>query len=266
MQEVIKASGEREKFNSKKIYRGIVLAGGSKKLASDTLDYVRKNFKQDITTEEILSLVLKSLKSERGVAARYDLKRAVMSLGPSGFPFETYFSAILSEHGYKTSLRQVLKGKNVSQEIDIIAKNKHSYMVECKYHNNSGNYAGLKEAMYTYARFLDVKKYHLDFPWLATNTKCSDSAKNYAKGVDLKITSWNFPKDESLQKMIEDKKLYPVTLVRDISSENKNKLYSAHVMFIRDLVNLSFNDLKRKTKISDDVLKKIISEAKEILG
>jgi len=266
MQEVIKASGEREKFSPKKIYRGILLAGGSKTLANETISFVEKNLKKNITTEEILTFVLKNLKKERGVAQRYDLKRAIMSLGPSGFPFETYFAAILREYGYKTTLRNLLQGKNVKQEVDIIARNKYAYMIECKYHNSSGNYAGLKEAMYTYARFLDVKKHKLDFPWLATNTKCSDSAKSYAIGVQLKITSWNFPKEESLQKLIQDKELYPITLIRDLSNETKHKLYSAQLMFVRDLIRYPEHELKKRTQLSDETLKKIISQAKEILN
>jgi len=51
----------------------------------------------------------------------------------------------------------VIKGKCVNQEIDVVAENPSGrYMIECKFHNVP-IYTGLKEVMYTYARFLDVK-------------------------------------------------------------------------------------------------------------
>jgi hypothetical protein len=105
-----------------------------------------------------------------------------MSLGPSGFPFEIYFAKILENYNYKTKVDNIIPGKIILHEVDIIAeKNKKKYMIECKYHNEIGVHTKLHVAMYTYARFLDVKKY--DIPWLVTNTKCVDVALDYAKGV-----------------------------------------------------------------------------------
>ena len=51
-----------------------------------------------------------------------------------------------------------MKGKCASHEIDVIADKGDSlrYMIECKYHNSQGIYTGLKEALYTHARFLDL--------------------------------------------------------------------------------------------------------------
>jgi predicted RecB family endonuclease len=55
-----------------------------------------------------------------------------MSLGPSGFLFEQFFSEILKNYGYKTKINVFLKGKIITHEIDIIAEKNKKYMIECK--------------------------------------------------------------------------------------------------------------------------------------
>ena len=261
---ILKASGQKEKFKPKKIYKKIIKAGGSKKLANKTLKNLKRKIHENIPTKKILDIVLVNLKNEPDVAARYDLKRAIMSMGPSGFPFEQYFARILAEYGYTTITNEKIKGKKVKQEIDIIAENKQKFMVECKYHNIVGNYAGLKEAMYTYARFLDIKKHGFDYPWLVTNTHISNDAIAYANGVKLKITSWKYPTKKGLKDLIEKKKLYPITIIRSLNQKTKVKLYAAKLMLLKDLFVYPINELKEKTNISERMLKKILKEARSI--
>ncbi len=263
---ILKANGTSEKFQSDKVHKAIIKAGGSKSLANETIRKLKKQIHNNITSEKVLSIILSNLRTHPEVAAKYDLKRAIMSMGPSGFPFEKYVAKILAEYGYITKINQNLQGKKVNQEIDVIAKNKYKYMIECKYHNHVGNYAGLKEAMYTYARFLDVKKHGFTCPWLITNTHISNDGIAYANGVKLKITSWKYPVRESLKELIEKKKLYPITIIRSINKETKEKLYAARLMLAKDLLKFSIKKLKEKTNISEATLKKIIEEAKLICG
>ncbi|MCK5615366.1 hypothetical protein KAR91_76590 [Candidatus Pacearchaeota archaeon] len=263
---VIKASGEFERFNSKKVYRGILRAGGSRQLARDTITELKTKVKDGIATTKILDIILTVLKREPDVAARYDLKRAVMSLGPHGFAFEVYFSQILKEHGFEAKTSNMIKGKKIMQEVDIIATKKYAYMIECKYHNKTGNYTGLKEAMYTYARFLDVKKKKLNYSWLATNTHCSNKAIMYSKGVGQKITSWGYPKKGNLKDLIERKGLYPITIVKYVSPEVKEQLYKAKIMLAKDLIKYPAKELSEKTGISEKIINKILTEVREICG
>ena len=82
-----------------------------------------------------------------------------MLLGPAGFNFESYMAAVLAANGYEIiSIRSKVRGKCVEHEIDlsILSKNGDKAMVECKYHNSLGIFTGLKESMYTHARFLDI--------------------------------------------------------------------------------------------------------------
>jgi len=265
MRRVIKASGLGEKFSSQKIYNTILEAGGSAKLARGIVDVVKRRYHEDITTQEILEIILYELKSFPDIRARYDLKRAIMALGPSGFPFEQFFGDVLKYYGYETKVGNFIKGKIITHEVDIIAKKEKSYMIECKYHNELGKSTNLHPALYTYARFLDLRD-KPDMPWLVTNTKCSQDARDYARGVGLKITSWNFPKNKSLQKFIELKKLYPITILKSINEETKEKLFMAKIVIAKNILNFSAEDLMKKTNLSEREIKKIIEEVKIVCG
>jgi len=264
---VIKAYGNKEKFDKRKIERTCLKAGASKQLAKDVSNKVEKIVYEGITTKEILKITLKLLKDKPEVASRYDLKRAIMFLGPSGFPFEKFFAAILKNYGYKTEVGIEIKGKATTHEVDIIARKDKNYMIECKYHNQLGTHTDSKVAMYTYARFLDLKnnpENKIDEGWLATNTKCTTHAIQYAKGVNLKITSWQYPKNDSLQKLIMKKRLYPITILRSINSDIKEKLSQANIILAKDLIDLNLDELKRKTMLPENVLMRIIKEAREV--
>jgi len=265
MSYVIKANGEKERFSSNKIRRSILEAGGSKELANMTVEKIKKKRFDDISTGKILDLTLKSLKSDVGVASRYDLKRAIMQLGPTGFPFEKFFSIVLKNHGYDVKVGQTFQGKNITHEIDIIAKKKKTFMVECKYHNQLGAKTRVKVPLYVYARFLDLKG-KFDSPWVATNTKCTSDVKNYASGVGMKITSWNYPDGTSLRDLISAKKLYPITIIRGVSDDVKNKLFDSNVFLIKTLAESDIDNLRKRTRLSPKILAKIVKEAKAILG
>ncbi len=267
---VIKASGLEEEFNSRKIYHTILGAGGTGKLARDIVEVVKKKFHDGMTTKEILEIVLRELKEFPKLYARYDLKRAIMSLGPSGFPFEHFFGHLLEYYDYKTKVGNFIKGKVINHEVDIIARRivggkEKSYMIECKYHNEPGTLTKLHPALYTYARFLDLDpKEKPDMPWLVTNTKCSRDAKGYAKGVGLKITSWNYPQSNSLQKLITRKKLYPITIIKLISHKTKEKLFGSKIVIAKHLLDFSVEELIQKTELSESEIKKILEEVKII--
>lgn len=263
---VIKESGKKEKLNLKKLKRTILEAKASEKLANKAVRNVKNKAYPGITTREILQLVLEILKKEPGIAQRYNLKRAIMILGPTGFPFEKFISKMLKEYGYKTRIDVFMRGKCVTQEVDVLAKKGNKkYMVECKYHNTPGKKSDLKVVMYTYARFLDLKHKKFSQPWLVTNTKCTSEAIRYAKGMNLKIISWRYPRKESLEKMLIEKNLYPITTLMIPTLKVKQKLVNANIMLVRDLLKHRLPYLWLKTRIPKRVLKKLREEAKQIL-
>jgi len=268
MKRIIKSNGEEEVFKKFKIIRTAVRAGASRKLAENIAGKVYYKINNGDSSKKVLDLVLKYLKGDKGVAARYDLKRAIMNLGPHGFSFEEYFSQILKEYGYETTTNNYIKGKVVIQEVDIIAKkDKKVFMIEAKYHNQFGGRVKSKEAMYTYARFLDIKNsIKVNQPWLVTNTKCTDNAIGYSTGVGQKITAWNYPERENLRELIEKKNLYPVTVFKSVSGHVKEKLFGADILMAKDLFEYGVNELVEKTGLRSKGVKKVLDEAGRVVG
>lgn len=261
---VVKESGEKERFMPEKLMRTLARAGVSNEIARNVVKEIKGKLYDGITTRVILQLALNKLKRHDPISgARYDLKRAIMNLGPTGFPFERYFAELLKHHGYKVSVGRIFHGNLVSHEIDVCAKKDKTYMIECKYHNAPGIYTSIKVALYVYARFLDLKN-KFDVPWLATNTKFSNKVEKYARGIGMKLTSWQYPKNESLQDLIENKNLYPITILKSVDESVKGKLSQANIMLVLHLLDRDIKELKRRTKLPENILKKVVDEAKGI--
>ncbi len=265
--EIIKATGEKTNFEKVKIEKSVLKAGASKILAKNIAKRVESQIQKGSSTEKILNTTLKYLDKKPEIAARYDLKRAIMSLGPSGFPFEEFLSQVLENYGYKTQTGKNIKGRMISQEIDIIAEKKLKHMIEAKYHNSRGIHTDTKVAMYTYARFLDINsnpKENFENAWLVTNTKCTSNATKYSQGVNLKIIGWGYPKKGNLQELIEKKGLYPITIIPGMSKKVKEKLFSTKIILAKDLANHKIEDLVEKTNLNKATLEKILEKAKAI--
>jgi len=97
-------------------------------------------------------------KKSPSIAARYNLKRALMELGPAGYPFEQFVAHIFSAQDYETIINQIISGNCIDHEIDITAtKASKHFMIECKFHNRTGLKTNIKVILYIQARFEDVR-------------------------------------------------------------------------------------------------------------
>lgn len=274
---IVKANGRVEEFQPRKIKRTLLRAGVSKVTAGKIMEKIEDTLYDGITTEEILKRVKALIpKQEIQAAIRYDLKGAIMRLGPTGFPFETFVAEILEHYGYKTKLRTFLKGRCVRHEIDVIAERTNGAvircMVECKFHNQLGGYVDLKDVLYTYARFLDLnegsaigKGDRFDEAWLVSNTRASPEAKRYASCRGLRLLCWKYPKSGSLEKMIEEKNLYPVTMLPSVDKDTLDKLFAASLMLAKDFVTHDISYIN-KTGLTKGKLENLISEAKQLFS
>ena len=267
--DIIKADGRRVVFRKSKIASSIVRAGGSKKLAQAIASRVSRKIHNGETTKRVLDLTLRNLKNDKPVAARYNLKHAIMELGPAGFTFEEYISQVLQAYGYETVTGAHIRGKVILQEIDVIARkmNKTS-MIEAKYHNQRGSRTNTKVAMYTHARFLDVSsnaKNSFTDAWLVTNTAVTHSARDYSRGAKLRIVSWDYAsKGASLREMIEAEKLYPITIFTCVSKKVREKLFRAKVVLAKDLVEKDVDEIHHKTGVSKRDIESVLNEIKGI--
>lgn len=283
---VTKASGRMEKFSMNKIKRTCMRAGVSREDADLIANQIRQRVRNGMSTHEIFEMTLSLLKKKVPAAgARYDLKGAIMRLGPAGFVFEDMIAQILKEHGYTAKVHSMIKGgSGVLHEVDVVAgktvsvragivSNIRYYCIECKYHNSPGIYTGLKDVLYTYARFLDLQDgfkkgfcQRFDNAWLITNTKFSPDVKDYAKAKDMRLLSWDYPAGESLPDLIEQKKLYPITMLRNLDSNTQGNLAKANIIFCKTLLVTKIEKLNQKTGISVKKLKELIIEAEKIVA
>jgi hypothetical protein len=281
---VVKASGETENFDPAKIRRTCLRAGASDDLADRVVKEVTRRVRQGMSTHEILEMIIELLgKEQPHIAARYDLKGAVMRLGPAGFAFEALLAEVLREYGYTAVVHNMVQGACVVHEIDVIAtkpyeprpglKELKTYMVEAKYHHATGIYTGLKEALYTYARFLDLQEgnklgkcQRFDQPWLATNTKFSPEALAYATCRGVMLLGWAYPVGNSLQDMLEAKQLYPITVLRTLDFDSQIKMATHKLMLIKDLIRVPTQKLQQITGLSDRKLRDMIAEAEMIMS
>ncbi len=212
---VIKSDGRRVPFDVYKVEATCRRAGASPSLAKRIAQYISEIAYDGISTKEIYELVLAALAGETEhpeIKHRYRLKESIMLLGPAGFNFETYVAEVLAANGYEiSSIRPKVNGRCVEHEIDLsIAKDRSRIMVECKYHNSAGTFTGLKESMYTHARFLDItegKAGLFEKEMLVSNTRVSQEALKYALCIGQEVLSWRYPPEEGLERLIEQKGL-----------------------------------------------------------
>jgi len=240
-------------------------AGASKKIAESVAEEVEKRIYDGISTDEVLEMVIDLLfRHEYPKAERYDLKRSLIRLGPSGFGFEKFVARLLEEYGFETETNVTVQGNCVEQEIDVVAeRGGEKFMIECKFHNLP-IYTGLKDAMYTYARFLDVREHGFTQPWIFTNTKFSEEGKKYAGCVGIKLTGWSYPEREGIEILLESKGLYPITILR-IDKEVLDELVRAGLVFCRDVVNAGEEKLQ-EIGLSAKKARDVVAEAKKVIG
>ncbi len=274
--EVVKRSGVREPYNPEKVKTAVIRAGASEELAGKILDKVESKLYDGITTHDIYKIAFKILEKEKhSLASVYDLKRAIMRLGPAGYSFETYIGEILKEHGHEVMLRQMMNGVCVEHEIDVIADDSSGgyTLIECKYHNKEGIYTGLKTVLYTYARYLDLCEgwkpnenlIRFNSVMLATNTKFSSNAIKYAECKNIRLLGWRYPKEEGINNLIDGRKLYPLTILHKMDPVTKKKFSDAGIMMVKDLLDITPEELSMKTGIHEKKIKELTFEARSFI-
>lgn len=250
-----KASGQYQKFDREKFVTSLLRSGAPKHLAHHLSRQAERFEKRLQSTDQIFTYARQELaQRDRKAAMRYSLKRAVFELGPTGFPFEQYVARLLTRLGYRTQTNDFIRGYCVSHEVDVLAwKGKKTYLVECKYHAYKGIKTNVKIVLYVKARFDDIKLalaektspsrlaplQSLDQAWLVTNTKHTIEAEKYARCTGIKLISWRYPAGAGLLDLIEQTRLYPITVLLQIERAFKRRLLRLNLVTLEDVVNFS---------------------------
>ncbi|CAG5080261.1 restriction endonuclease [Parvicella tangerina] len=268
---VEKAAGQKDVYDPEKLRLSLKRSGAEDKIVTDIVERIGELIYDDIPTSVIYKKAYALLRTKSKLSAsRYGLKKAVLDLGPTGYPFEHLVAHLLRAEGFDVKIGEVVKGHCVMHEVDVLAKKKGvSYLVECKYHNEPSRFSNVKIPLYIQSRFEDIDKHwkkvngHKEVyrqGWIYTNTRFSEDAVKYGECMGLNLISWKYPKKGSLEDRIRLNGLYPITCLNNLSIADKQELIKRNIVVAREVKKrpeiLESIGIKSKNKINK-VLKEI---------
>ncbi|WP_062054222.1 ATP cone domain-containing protein [Aquimarina longa] len=266
---IVKYSGDIVPFNVDKLKDSLRRAQANEEIIQQIVAQIESVIYDGITTKKIYQMAFKMLKGKSRVSAsKYKLKKALMELGPSGFPFEKLVGKLLAHEGFETKVGVIVQGNCVQHEVDVIAqKDNYHYMIECKYHSDQGRFCNVKIPLYIHSRFLDVEKHwehqkgheaKLHKGGVYTNTRFTTDAIQYGKCVGLLLTSWDYPMGNGLKDRIDKSGLHPLTALTTMTKSEKTKLLDKGIVLCKELhekptlLNQIGIDKTRHKKILED--------------
>ena len=122
--QVLKANGEHQLFSDRKLRSSLRRSGATKIVIDSIVDQIESEMKDGDSTRMIYRrayALLRKQKSTMVVAADYNLRSAVMQMGPSGFAFEKFVGEIFKLKGFSVKVGVMEKGWCVSHEVDVSA-------------------------------------------------------------------------------------------------------------------------------------------------
>lgn len=254
---VVKADGKKEEFSEAKIIKTCIRSGVSAATARNIAKRVASLIQPGATTHKIYTMVLDELDKVNG-ATLFMLREAVANLDPVSF--ELYVKKVLESHGYKCTWDKLIKGLYVEHQVDVIAVKEKTFLIECKRHFNPHRFTGLGICLQVQARLDDImagseagkNNYKFDAAWVVTNTKFSDHAKHYAKGIGIRLTGWRYENQFALDNLIQSSKALPVTILNADASVHR-QLLNKKIITLQDL-------------LASRVDKDLMAQANKILG
>lgn len=266
---VLKRSGETDEYDPSKLRHSLERSGATDAVIQQVMDEVGSRLYDGISTKEIYKKAFDLLrKDSRPTAARYKLKKAIMELGPTGYPFEKFIAEILTHGGFKTKVGEYVKGHCITHEVDILAQKRDKlFMVECKFHSDQGRRSDVKVPLYIQSRFKDIEQQWLKHKehgakfhqgCIFTNTRFTDDATSYGRCVGLMMVGWDYPHRGSLKERIDSAGLHPITSLTTLTKHEKQELLSKNKVLCMDLfhtpevlLNIGVTP-RRQSKILDE--------------
>lgn len=249
--------------------------GATQETAEAIADEIESRLYDGITTRRILQMIYRRLKKRKPVMKlQIDLRRS-LSLLRSAPDFERYIQFLLRAHGYEVTSNQIIRGRCVEHEVDAVArKDGKTCIVEVKHHYKYHTPTSLDVSRISRAVFEDLTEGHqlghnnlkIDYAMIVCNTKLSEHAKRYANCRGIKHIGWSTPPNQDLQTMIETKKLYPITILKGLSTTTRNKLTSNNIILLKQLTETNTTQLRRQTGIAKQKLAPLVDSAKAILS
>ncbi|MBN1585450.1 restriction endonuclease [Candidatus Uhrbacteria bacterium] len=273
--EIIKSTGQRVEYDREKIRQTLRHAGASDRTIRQVLPRVEEKITDGMTTRRIYSILRREIrKSNPALAHRYNLRNALLKLGPAGFQFEKYVASILKAYQYETEIpdRELL-GLCVRHEIDVIAKREgKTVMIEAKFRNQFGLTVSLKDVMATWAAFEDLvdgsktgKCPRFDELWVVTNGRFSERAYQFGVCRGIRMVGWG-SEEHSLARMVDHTALYPITVIDGLRQWELERLFKNDLTLCREVAGRNPADLARQLDIPKERVQKIILSCQEVIS
>jgi len=270
---IVKASGDREIFDSGKLKFSLVNSGAHIDMVNSIVLDIENWIYSGASTKEIYKRAFAILRKETtNVALRYNLKQAIMELGPTGYPFESFVGQIFEKQSYKVQVGIVIEGHSVSHEMDVVASlNNMQNLIECKYHKDQGKPVSVQVPLYVHSRVNDIVRRRKQLPefksyrfyaGIVTNTLFSPDSIKYAEANSIKLLAWNYPPGRGLKYMVETLKMYPITILQQLTVKQKNILKTKGIVICSQL--LKDKGILEKFNLSEKKYKLVIKEIKSI--
>ena len=256
---ITKSDGSRQSFQKEKVVDTCLRMGATHEIAEHVADKVEQEIYDGIESKRILSMIFRQLGRYHPVVRHHtDLRRALALMEPKP-DFEQYVRLLLEVQGYQVTPNTIIRGKCVEHEIDAIAKkDSKTYIVEVKHHSNHHTLSGLDVDRISRAIFEDITEgfelgmnsVKLERAMIICNAKLSDHAKRYAECRRIEHIGWRYPQDRGIDRIIEEKKLYPITYLKNLDSTSMRKLTSQGVLLLKQLLESKPTTLAQETGIS----------------
>jgi len=245
-----KASGDEEPFSVDKLERSLLNAGAKNETILKIIADIENWIYPGISTKQIYSRAFSMLRREKTTSSlRYRLKQAILELGPSGYPFEILIGILFQRMGFRTEVGIVLEGKCITHEMDVIATlDIVQHLIECKYHKDQGKQVSIQVPLYVRSRVDDIiskRQTVLEYQnfsfkaWVITNTRFSSDSMQYGICSDLNLLAWNYPAGNGLKDNIEKFKIYPITVLRNLTIKEKQYLLNQGIVTCSQLLENS---------------------------
>jgi len=244
---VKKASGEMQPFSADKLISSLRRSGAGEEVIGEIVDDIAGWVDDGMSTGKIYARAFMLLrKKKHSIAARYSLKKAMMELGPSGYPFEFFVGEVFRYMGFEVEVGQEVDGHCVKHEVDVIATgNKSQHLVECKFYNSPGKNASVQVPLYIRSRVDDIIRKRKSFPefkdtefhgWIVTNTRFTTDAISFGECAGLNLLSWDYPASKCLRQFVEEARVFPVTALTSLTKGEKENLLASELVLCRQLL------------------------------
>ncbi len=249
---VRKADGGLEPYNGAKVLRTLLHLGVDRVEAERLEKEISRRVYDGIPTSEILSMIYE-LAGRAKPEIRYlkDLREAISAMR-SKPDFEEYARIVLRAAGYLVEPGRVLEGRCISHEVDGIAfKDDEILVVEIKHHVNPHAYTGLGTVLELWAALEDLKEgyrlglhpYAFTSAILICNTKISLHAERYARCKRIMYMGWRYPRALALSDIVSSNRIYPVTMLKELSREQIERLGDRGIVTISQLSKMRSEEL-----------------------